>query len=92
MKQKNFDLTTEYILKIFIFTVTQLLFNNPNIYAKSLTDEVKEQLNEDAQSIFSKKPALITKEPFQRETELRSLGGVKFCSFAKDNQLDVGMY
>lgn len=70
----------------------QLLFSHPNIYAYGITDEVNEQLDNKAKTLFTNSPSFVRREPLTRTASLKSLGNKAFVSFAKDNQYKEDLY
>lgn len=70
----------------------QLLYCNPKIYEKQLTDEVKSFLDANTKSIFTKRPKFVRKPPFTRQIVLKSLDNEIFVSFAKDGQFKKDIY
>lgn len=69
-----------------------MLYSHPNIYARAITEEVRQQLDDKAKTLFTNNPSFVRRDPLRRTTTLKSLGNKQFASFAKDNQYKGGIF
>nr|XP_015906090.2 plancitoxin-1-like [Parasteatoda tepidariorum] len=82
-------------LRIFIETLIagkHLLFTNPKIHLKQISDKMSSKLDKYSKSLFEKKPKFVRSGNLTNKSELKSAGYHVFISFAKASKCKKDLY